>query len=64
MKPMFGWKAAKWAQGALPQLKAFVLPVLRQGNVQAGGAAEGRADAVDAGAGKIVAWPEGRSDKR
>ena len=22
MKPMFGWKAAKWAQGALPQLKA------------------------------------------
>ena len=22
MKPMFGWKAAKWAQGTLPQLKA------------------------------------------
>ena len=22
MKPMFGWKAAKWAQGALPQLKS------------------------------------------
>ena len=21
MKPVFGWKAAKWAQGALPQLK-------------------------------------------
>lgn len=23
MKPIFGWKAAKWAQRALPQLKAF-----------------------------------------
>src|ERR1700735_3087966 len=22
MKPIFGWKAAKWAQSALPQLKA------------------------------------------
>ena len=22
MKPVFGWKAAKWAQSALPQLKA------------------------------------------
>ena len=25
MKPMFGWKAAKWAQMALPQLKASCL---------------------------------------
>jgi glycosyltransferase involved in cell wall biosynthesis len=25
MKPMFGWKAAKWAQSALPQIKASCL---------------------------------------
>ncbi len=25
MKPMFGWKAAKWAQMALPQLKASLI---------------------------------------
>jgi hypothetical protein len=25
MKPMFGWKAAKWAQVALPELKASYL---------------------------------------
>ena len=52
MEPMFGWKAAKWAQTALPQLKSSCIRHCDKAMYRRRGAPKGRAHCRPAGLAK------------